>query len=77
MTIHSEELNEELLALKGEVSYIAAFLGTFVSHTEKAARATAEKFKNIGKPIAIYRIEVLDVVPGDPPEAAAPELKNA
>ena len=75
MTTHSDELNEELLSLKGEVSYIAAFPGTFVSHTEAEARATIEKFKQMGRPLALYRIEVIDLFV--PPAEPIPEVKRA
>jgi hypothetical protein len=72
VTIRSEELNAELLADVGEFSYVAAFPGTFVSHTEEEARATAKKFtsgaSNIGRPLFIYRIEVIAVVVPEPPE---------
>jgi hypothetical protein len=76
MTIHSDDLNEELLASAGEVSYIAAFPGTFVSHTEAEARATVEKFRCVGRPLALYRIEVIEVTPGDPPPAT-PQVDHA
>lgn len=76
MTIRSEELDAELLSEKGEISYVAAFPGTWVSHTEAEARATALKFttgeSNLGRPLFIYRIEVVDVVTPapDPPKVS-------
>jgi hypothetical protein len=71
MTVHSQELNAELLSEDGEVSYIAAFPDTFVSHTEAEARATIEKFRVLGKPLALYRVELLQLVnvPVAPSEA--------
>lgn len=63
MTIHSDELDAELLDSKGEVSYIAAFPGTFAVHTEEEARAVIEKFRDIGRSLAVYRIEVVEVFP--------------
>lgn len=50
----------------GEVSYIAAFPGTFVTHTEEDARKNIEIFKHLGRPILIYRIEVVDAFIPDP-----------
>ena len=71
MTVHSQELNAELLSEAGEVSYIAAFPDTFVFHTEEEARATIEKFRVLGKPLALYRVELLELVnvPVAPSEA--------
>ena len=62
MTVHSQELNAELLSEAGEVSYIAAFPDTFVFHTEEEARATIEKFRVLGKPLALYRVELIELV---------------
>jgi hypothetical protein len=74
---HSDELNAELLSLKGEVSYIAAFPGTFVSHTEEKARVTLEKFKMLGRPLALYRIEIIDIIAGDDPAPTPPKEARA
>lgn len=57
---------------KGEVSYVAAFPGTFVTHTEEDARKNADTFRHL-RTIAIYRIEIVDIVPMPTPEAPAPE----
>lgn len=62
MTVHSQELNAELLSEAGEVSYIAAFPDTFVFHTAEEARATIEKFRVLGRPLALYRVELLELV---------------
>jgi hypothetical protein len=60
---------------KGDVSYIAAFPGTFVSHTEEDARRNVEIFKHMGRKILIYRIEVIDayIPPGGTAEKTYPE----
>jgi hypothetical protein len=51
------------MTVKGEVSYICAFPGTFRHEPNEAgARAVAEKFLCVGRPLAIYRIEVVDVL---------------
>lgn len=46
---------------KGDVSYVAAFPGTFVSHTLEDARKNIEKFAGpLGRTLCIYRIEVIE-----------------
>lgn len=57
---------------KGDVSYIAAFPGTFVTHTEEDARKNAETFCAMAD-IAVYRIEVIDIVRKLPETPEAPE----
>ena len=62
-----------LLTAKGEVSYVAAFPGTFVLHPDiEDARTNARKFCDpLQRTICIYRIEVVEVVePAAPPRAA-------
>lgn len=46
---------------KGEVTYVAAFPGTFVTHTEADARTNIDKFRMLGRTLALYRIEILEV----------------
>lgn len=49
-----------LMREKGEVSYVAAFPDTFVTHDEADARKNAETFRHL-RAVCIYRIEIVDV----------------
>jgi len=51
----------EFVVKAGDVAYVAAFPGSFVIHTEKEARDRAEMFRPFA-PVAIYRIEIVDVL---------------
>jgi hypothetical protein len=45
----------------GDVAYMASFIGGVVIHTEEEAYQAAEAFRHLA-PVAIFRIEVVDVL---------------
>lgn len=65
-----EDGTTPLMGNKGEVSFIAAFPGTFVAQPDvSAAKMVAKKFECLGRRICVYRIEIVDVY--DPPASPA------